>query len=634
MSLLELTGIGKRYGATQALDDGGLVLQPGEVHALCGANGAGKSTLSRIMSGHVQPDAGRITRDGKPVTFPSPRDALRQGIAMVTQETTLAPDLSVIENIMLPRLGMPGRLNWRALRREAERLVAQLGGAVELPLDAAVGTLGIGQRQMVEILKALALDSRIIIFDEPTASLSPFESELLFAIMRDLTTRGHALVFVSHRLEEIFGVCDRITVLREGRIVGSGLPVSQLTGGELVRLMVGRELGDIYGSAPLPDGTAQAGEIMLQVRNLQNLSVTGAPVRDVSFHARGGEIVGLAGLIGAGRSETLETIFGLRARTGGSVDLAGRPFLPANPAASIRAGIGLVPEDRRGQSIVPDLNVLENLLLAHLGRRTGPGLGYGTQMTATGPLLEQLGMPAHRIADADLLNFSGGMQQKIILARWLLLGPRVLMLDEPTRGVDIGTRSSIYALLRAIAAEGVAVVVVSSDFEEIIGLADRVVVISDGVSVADLPSNLLSIESLAMFAAPRSSARRTRAALDALVTAYGGIASWIGVEGDRLFCFDQAGHDANAHPGFAAGTIAKVAATSIAAALHHRTDAFIEEPAGRATLLVPVLGRQGHELGLIGLTLPPGANRPDAAAVTAEVTRRLSVPQVVTGAAA
>lgn len=632
MSLLELTGIEKRFGATHALSDAGLVLQPGEVHALCGANGAGKSTLSRIISGHVQPDGGRISKDGKPVTFPSPRDALRQGIALVTQETTLAPDLSVLENIMLPRLGMPGRLDWRALRREAERLVAQLGGAVDLPLDAAVGSLGIGQRQMIEILKAVALDSRIIIFDEPTASLSPFESELLFAIMRDLTTREHALVFVSHRLEEIFGVCDRITVLREGRVVGSGLAVSQLTGGELVRLMVGRELGDIYGSAP--PATAQAGDVMLQVRNLQNLSSTGAAVRNVSFQARAGEIVGLAGLIGAGRSETLETIFGLRTRTGGSVELAGQPFRPANPAEAIRAGIGLVPEDRRGQSIVPDLNVMENLLLAHLGRRRGPGLGYAAQMASTTALLDQLGMPAHRIADADLLNFSGGMQQKIILARWLLLGPRVLMLDEPTRGVDIGTRSSIYALLRAIAAVGVAVIVVSSDFEEIIGLADRIVVISDGVSVADLPSSLLSIESLAMFAAPRSSARRTRVALEALVGAHGGVASWIGVEGDRLFCFDQAGNDPAADPGFSAGTTSPVAATAISAALARRTRAFTQEPDGRATLLVPVLGRQGHELGLIGLTLPPDADRPDPASVAAEVAGRLSVPHVATGAAA
>ncbi len=500
--------------------------------------------------------------------------------------------------------------------------MAGLGGEVGLSLDATVCTLSIGQRQMVEILKALALDSRVIIFDEPTATLSPFESEILFGIMRGLTARGHGLIFVSHRIEEIFGVCDRITVLREGRVVGAGLAASGLTGGELVRLMIGRELPDVYArTGDTTSGSAPERPAMLKVRSLASPPA----VRDVSFTVRAGEILGLAGLIGAGRSETLETIFGLRERTDGSIDLAGQPFRPRRPVDAIRAGIGLVPEDRRGQSIVPDLTVRENLFLAHLGRKRGAGLGYEGQAASLRRLLDMLAMPPARIHDRDLLSFSGGMQQKIILVRTLLLEPRVLMLDEPTRGVDIGTRSSIYALLRRIAASGVAVVVVSSDFEEIIGLADRIVVISDGISVAELPSRLLSIESLAMFAAPRSSAQRTHATLTALVGQHGGVASWIGLEGDRLFCFDRADDDPAAEPGYVSGTISDVRDTRISTALRARAPGYVAEPDGRNTLVVPILGRRGHELGLIGLTLPKGAMRPDAIALARSVSARLAV---------
>jgi ribose transport system ATP-binding protein/rhamnose transport system ATP-binding protein len=624
MSLLSLRGISKRFGSTQALEDAALTLEAGEVHALCGANGAGKSTLARVISGHIQPDAGEMLLEGQRIHVASARDALRAGISMVTQETTLAPDLSVFENIMLPRLGSPGRLDWRAARQETQALVDGLGGEIRLPLGERVGNLSIGQRQMVEILKALAVRSRVIIFDEPTASLSPFESEILFAIMRGLTKGGHALVFVSHRMEEIFASCDRITVLREGRVVAAGLPVAGLTGGELVRLMIGRDLTEIYARSA---GTAETAEPVLRVRNL----ASGAAVRDVSFDVGAGEIVGLAGLIGAGRSETLETIFGLRRATGGTVEFAGEPFRARHPVDAIR---GLVPEDRRRQSIVPDLGVRENLLLAHLGRRHGAGCGYDERVGAIADLLAQLGMPADRAGDPDLLNFSGGMQQKIILARWLLLQPRLLMLDEPTRGVDIGTRSSIYALLRRISADGVAILVVSSDFEEIIGLADRVVVMSDGKSVVELPSAQLTIESLAMFAAPRSSAQRTRAALDALVAAHGGVASWIGVDGARLFCFDRAGSDPSADPTLVPGTIHAIADTRIAPALRARVAEFIEDDDGYGTLLVPIVGRRGHELGLVTLTLPPSAARPDASVVARAVTNRLAIHDRASGQAA
>ena len=599
MELLALRGITKRFGATLALSDADFDLRAGEVHALVGANGAGKSTLSRIISGHVQPDRGEMLLEGRPVRHVGAREAIRDGISMVTQETSLAPDLSVLENIMLPRLAMPGRLRWRELRARARELIAELGQEASLHLDDPVSALSIGQRQLVETLKSLALGSRIVIFDEPTASLSPHEAERLFDIVRALAGSGRGLIFVSHRLEEIFAIADRVTVLREGRAVAGNLDTAGLSQGELVRLMVGRELGDIYARSGPAD--AVRGPVVLRVSEL----CCPPRVRDVSFEVRAGEILGLAGLVGAGRSETLETIFGLRRPVSGRVELNGKPFAPHAPLDAIRAGIGLIPEDRRGQGIVPDFSVRENLLLAHLGAHRGAGLGYGQRTQGVEELLETLGLPKHRLLDANMLNFSGGMQQKIILARWLVLAPRLLLLDEPTRGVDIGTRGSIYALLRRVAAEGVACVVVSSDFEEVIGLTDRVVVLSDGVSVTDIPSRLVDIEKLGMFAAPRSSAERTHGVLEGLVAEHGGVAYWIALEGERLFCFDRVGEDAAADPGFAAGSFPELAQTRISHAVPARDEGVAAGPdGGHPTVLVPVLGRRGHSLGMVGLTLP------------------------------
>ena len=610
--LLAASGVEKTFDRTRALAGANLALAAGEVHGLLGANGAGKSTLSRVISGHVRRDAGMITWRGAALDARSPRDAIAAGIVMVMQETSLAPDLSVLENIFLPELARPGRLRTGALRARARDILDSLGQGDALPLDQEVGQLSIAQKQLVEIAKALALDAALIIFDEPTASLSPSEVERLFDVMARLRAAGHALVFVSHRLEEVFAITDRVTVMREGRTVAQSVATASLTQSDLIRLMVGQDLARTQARR----ATSVANRApVLEVRNLR------APpmVRDVSFTLHEGEILGLGGLVGAGRSETLETIFGLRAPASGSIRLHGQPFAPRRPVAAIRAGIGFVPEDRRGQSIVPDFSVRENLLLGHLSAHRGFGLNYRSRDRKIAELLRMLDLKSERLLDASMLNFSGGMQQKIIIARWLMLDPRVLLLDEPTKGVDIGTRASIYAMLREIADRGTSVLVVSSDFEELLGVCERIVVMSDGTSIAEVESDVLDETKLTLFAAPRSSMETTSRLLRTLADETGGAAYWVLLDGGRLFCLARAGGDGAADPGFAAGATPRFEETRIATALSAQPGGFVAEPDGaRRTMLVRVESHRGHELGWIGLTVA-GAAPPDPAAIARRV---------------
>jgi ABC-type sugar transport system ATPase subunit len=616
---LEASDVWKAFERTQALAGVSFSLRAGEIHALVGANGAGKSTFSRVVSGHLAADRGEVRLFGERARFASAREAISAGVTMVMQETSLAPDLSVLENIYLPEFGTPGRLSWSRLAQRAEALLDQFGQKGHLPLRRAVRDLSAGQRQMVEILKALALDAKVIIFDEPTASFSPNEVERLFDVMRLLVQRGKALVFVSHRLEEIFEITDRITVFREGRTVADAVPTAGMRPAELVRLMVGREIADIYARGLAGRGAPAGGIPVLEVEHL-----AAAPrVKDVSFTVSASEILGLAGLVGAGRSECVEALFGLRRIEGGTIRLAGNPFRPRTTMGAVRAGIGFIPEDRRRQGLVQDFTVRENLLLAHLGRRRGIGLGYDEKRAAMEQLLDEFGL-SPRILDDGILTLSGGMQQKVVLARWILMAPKLLILDEPTRGVDIGTRSTIYAMVRRLAQQGMSVLLVSSDFEEVIGICDRIVVISDGADVTSIPSNLVDVEKLAMFAAPRSSAEATHVVLEELVRRFGGTAYWIFLEGDRLYCFDAvAGEDAP-QTGFARGTFPEMRQALIPQALERRAESFVAEPAG-ASMLVPLRGHRGHDLGHVGLTVAPGRDLPDPAAV-----RRI----VLSGAAA
>ena len=613
--LLVAHGVSKDFGSTQALRDAALTLRPGEVVGLLGANGAGKSTLSRIVSGHIQPSSGTLRFDGEPLRLASTRDALSRGIALVAQETSLAPDMSVLENIFLPDLATPGRLSYGAMRERASAVLSELGHEHVLSLDAEVRTLSAAQRQLVEIAKALALDARLVIFDEPTASLSATEVDRLFDIMDRLKAGGRALGFVSHRLEEVFAVTDRVTILREGVAVAEDVATSTLSQSDIIQHMVGREIGAIYTKREV--APEAVGEVVFEVESLRSLP----HVRDVSFHVRAGEILGLGGLVGAGRSEAAEAIWGLRPRQGGTIRVRGDTVRLRKPADAVRAGLGFVAEDRRAQNIVPDLSVRENLLIARMGQHRGFGRGYGLKADKVAELIEDLGLPPDRL-DTNLLDYSGGMQQKIIIARWLLTEPEILILDEPTKGVDIGTRSSIYRLLQAAADDGLAVIVISSDFEELLGLAERIVVVSDGVSIADLPAARLTEEKLTLLAAPRTSTARNQALLRDLTREHGGDAVWALLDGDDTICLAQAGDGGT---GMAAGEARAAAETAIAAALSSRAPdgsaGWTCEPDGaRQTLLVQMTDRRDHDLGWIGLSLPGTAVPP----APQEIARRVA----------
>ena len=617
---LAVTAVKKSFGGALALNGANISLARGEVHGLLGANGAGKSTLSRVIAGHILADQGSVMLDGATLALRNPRDGLNAGIFLVTQETTLAGDLSVMENIFLADMGAPGRLSRARMRQRGTMILKTLGQQDSLQLDAKVESLSIAQRQLVEIAKALAVSAKVIIFDEPTSSLSPSEVDQLFQLIQGLSAGGCAVGFVSHRLEEVFRITDRVTVLREGRAVAESVETATLTQSDLIRLMVGQELGTVYASrVVLPKADRKC---RLSVRNLRVDPI----VKDISFDLHAGEILGLAGLVGAGRSEALEGIFGLRHRQTGRMVLDDVPFAPNMPAQAIRAGVVLVPEDRRYQAIAPDMTVRENLLLGHLAASTGFFCGYGRRRAQIAELLDLLDLPLSRLDDDSLLNLSGGMQQKIIIARWLLLQPKVLMLDEPTRGVDIATRASIYKLLQKIADEGVAVLVVSSDFEELLGLCERIIVISDGRSTAEVPAISLVEETLTLLAAPRSSMAQVQRLLGELVAEYGGTAFWGIVDRDRLVMLATAGDQLS---WLEAGNVTAIEDLPIGSLLRDdpkilRTDANMQ------VVVTALKNERGHDNGLVVLALPNSSGKPDQIEVRRRVRGALAGSMTVT----
>lgn len=467
---LELTRVVKSFGPVVALRSGSLRLRSGSIHALIGENGAGKSTLVKIIAGLYRRDSGDFLLEGESVDFTSTSQSKAAGIAVIYQEPTLFPDLSVTENIFMGRqpTGRLGRIDRKAMRDEAARIFQRLG--VGLDPDRITEGLSIADQQIIEIAKAISLDARVLIMDEPTAALSGVEVERLFAVARSLRDEGRALLFISHRFDEVFALCDTVTVMRDGAYVET-TPLAETTVDDLVRQMVGRDVTELYPKLP-----SDVGEVVLSVEGLTRRGV----FSDVSFDLRAGEIVGLAGLVGAGRSEVARAIFGVDSYESGSVILHGASLPKGNPQKATARGIALVPEDRRRQGLVLDDGVSRNVTLAIRSKLAKWGLIWnGLENAAARVWASRLEVKTAAL-DAETGTLSGGNQQKVVIGKWLATEPTVLIVDEPTRGIDVGTKSEVHRLLSELAQQGLAILMISSELPEVLGMADRVLVMREG----------------------------------------------------------------------------------------------------------------------------------------------------------
>jgi len=484
---LEASGICKSFPGVRALHEVSLQAFPGEVLALLGENGAGKSTLMKILAGVQRPDAGGILVDGVEVAIASVQDAMRHGIALIHQELNLATNLSVGANIFLGR--EPNRYGWideAAIAQEARRVLGLVG--LDLDPSREVGDLTLGQQQLVEIAKALSVNARILILDEPTSSLSTRETERLFEVMSELRGRGVGLIYISHRLAEIQRMADRVTVLRDGVNAGA-LSRNEITHDAMVRLMVGRDVSRVYQRTP-----GQPGPVVLEVNALRTAA---NPTQTVSFQVRAGEIVGLSGLIGAGRTELLEAMFGVLPAVSGEVRVEGKAVKPEHPRDAVLGGLALVPEDRKKQGVVLAESVRRNLSLASLERDRLRGLfvNMEAESAITTQMIRELRIKTPG-EEQPVRFLSGGNQQKVVIGKWLAMSPRVFLLDEPTRGIDVGAKQEIYQLMEKLAASGAGILFVSSELEEILGLADRVLVMHEGRITGELTRAELTEEAI------------------------------------------------------------------------------------------------------------------------------------------
>ncbi|MGL5814628.1 MAG: ribose ABC transporter ATP-binding protein RbsA [Aeromonas sp.] len=467
--ILELTGIVKTFPGVRALDEAGLRVYPGQVMALLGENGAGKSTLMKVLTGIYQADAGSISYRGQPVHFKGPRDSQDQGISIIHQELNLLPELSIAANIFLgrePRTRF-GNIDHKQLRERASALLARLG--VKHGPDTRLGDLSIGEQQMVEIAKALSFDASVIIMDEPTDALTDTETDQLFAVIRELREQGCGIVYISHRLKEIFQICDQVTVLRDGKWIGQA-SVSELDEDKIIEMMVGRRLEEQY-----PRLKRELGPVSLQVRDL-----AGPGVQGVSFTLRQGEILGFSGLMGSGRTELMKLIYGASNITGGQIQVDGHDLQPRSPADGLGAGIAYISEDRKGDGLVLELSVRENMSLCALNEFNKSGKIDGKaerQAVADYVRLFNIKTPS---SEQLIKLLSGGNQQKVAIAKGLLTRPKVLILDEPTRGVDVGAKKEIYQLINQFKKEGMSIILVSSEMPEVLGMSDRILVMHEG----------------------------------------------------------------------------------------------------------------------------------------------------------
>ena len=482
--------IAKSYGGVQALKGVSLSIMPGEVHGLVGANGAGKSTLIRMLAGLAQPDAGRILVDGQPAIIATPHRATELGMNFIHQELAFVPGMSVIQNIMLglPKASRFGMVHWGAVAREVAPVAARVG--ITAPFFTSVKGLSTAEKWLINICRALMRKARLIVMDEPTASLSAAEGEKLFRIVEDLSASGVAVLYVSHRLEEILRLCHRVTAFRDGRSVAE-MPRADLSRAGLIQAIVGSGMSGVVK----PASASRAGDVALSVRGLaRQPRVTG-----VSFDLRRGEVLGIGGLVGAGRTELVRLIYGADRTDAGSMTLDGLPFAPRSPAAAVKAGLGLVPEERRAEGLLLSKSIAFNLQLANLGQVVhGPAfplIDGRRRTTLAQSVIRDLAIKAPGI-DTPVGRLSGGNQQKVVIGRWLLRGPKVLILDEPTRGVDIGARAEIHRLIRDLAARGIAVIAISSEPDELPDLCDRVLVMVEGRIVRELVGPALTRQAI------------------------------------------------------------------------------------------------------------------------------------------
>ncbi len=490
---LQIESISKTFPGVRALDCVSLDVGEGSVRALIGENGAGKSTLLKILSGLYRPDGGRLVLGRQEQNFRSTAGAIRAGIAVIYQELQLVPELSVAENIYLGNL--PGRAGWvnrKQLREAAAGQLENLGERIDPRVK--VGSLPIAQRQMVEIAKALARNAKVIAFDEPTSSLSARETDRLFAVIEQLKQQQRVILYVSHRMEEIFETCDGVTVLRDGRLAHTYESIEGVSRDELVEKMVGRSIEDIFNYKPRPIGPA-----VLEVRNVMGPGLS----EPASFQVRAGEVVGFFGLVGAGRTELMKLIYGAARAEFGEVIVDGNPMRATHPRQAIRAGVVLCPEDRKKEGIIPIRSVMENLNIS--GRRHFSPLGFliseSRERANARRHIERLAIKTPSLGQL-VMDLSGGNQQKVILARWLSEQIKVILLDEPTRGIDVGAKSEIYSIIYELANAGIAVVMVSSELTEVLGVCDRVCVMREGAIVADVPRAEASQQNILNLALP------------------------------------------------------------------------------------------------------------------------------------
>ena len=467
---IKMQGIDKAFGSNQVLKNAGFELRDGEIHALMGENGAGKSTLMKILTGVYTRDAGTVTVDGQEVVYKSPQEAEKAGIVFIYQELNVLFDLTVEENLFMGKEITKGFgvCDKKAMRAKAQEVMDKMG--VHIPVHAVMSELSVGQQQMVEICKALMVDAKVLIMDEPTAALTESETKVLFEVIESLKAKGVSIVYISHRMEEIFQLCDRITILRDGQYVGTE-NIRDITMDGVVQMMIGREIGERY-----PQRNVEIGPEVLRVEGLTHEKL----FRDVSFAVRAGEVLGVSGLMGAGRTEIMQAIFGNLPARSGRVFIDGQEVHIRNPREAIAAGIGFITEDRKTEGLLLEKSIAENIELCNLGKVSG----RGALSAKKGAELVKKGIEEFRIKcfgpDLECGNLSGGNQQKVVLAKWIYTDPKILILDEPTRGVDIGAKKEIYSVINDMAAKGVAVIMVSSELPEVLGMSDRIMVVHEG----------------------------------------------------------------------------------------------------------------------------------------------------------